>query len=90
MWFPYSNRALDTPQRQALARLRARLETVAEVMQTKGDSECRNGIASVHGAPDEFCDFEKLRPARESIADCGESMGAGGMLLEGCVSRYSS
>lgn len=89
MWFPYSRRALDTPQRQAQARLRARLEPVAEVMQTKGDSECRNGMASVHGAPDEFCDFEKLRPVREAIADCGESMGAGGMLLEGCVSRYS-
>lgn len=89
MWFPYSNRPLEPEQRMRQAELRARMEPLAEVMQTKGDSECRNGIASVAGAPDEFCDFEKLRPARETIEDCGESMGEGGMLLSGCVSRYS-
>jgi hypothetical protein len=89
MWFPYSSRPLEAQLRVDQARLRSRLEPVAEIMQTKGDSECRNGIASVFGAPDEFCDFEKLRPAGESIDDCGESMGEGGMLLSGCVSRYS-
>lgn len=89
MWFPYSNRPLSQQQRIDTATLQARLEPVAEIMQTKGDSECRNGIASVAGAPDEFCDFEKLRPAGAAIDDCGEAMGEGGMLLSGCVSRYS-
>ncbi len=89
MWFPYSARALPTERREAQAALRARLEPVAEIFQTKGDSECRNGIPSVLGGPDEYCNFEKLRPASERIEDCGDSQGSGGMLLEGCVSRYS-
>jgi len=36
------------------AQRRRRLEPLLEVMQHKGDSECRGG------APDEFCSFEKL------------------------------
>ncbi|MBT4519477.1 MAG: DUF3604 domain-containing protein, partial [Halieaceae bacterium] len=89
MWFPIS--AADKPlaEQQRLARLRERLEPLVEIMQVKGDSECRNGIASVLGRPDEFCNFEKLRPASEVIADCGETVGRGGMMLSGCVSRYS-
>jgi hypothetical protein len=89
MWYPYSNRGLPLQQQRRLAALRARLEPLAEVMQVKGDSECRNGIASVLGAADEFCNFEKLRPASEEIPDCGEDFGSGGMMLKGCVSRYS-
>lgn len=89
MWFPYSNRNLSPQDRIEQASLRARLEPLVEIMQTKGDSECRNGIPSVLGAPDEFCDFEKLRPASEPIEDCGESVGSGGMMLRGCASRYS-
>ena len=89
MWFPYSNRDLPLQEQQKLAALRARLEPLAEVLQVKGDSECRNGIDSVIGAPDEFCNFEKLRPASESIPDCGEDFSSGGMMLKGCVSRYS-
>ena len=46
----------------ALARRRARLEPVIEIMQHKGDSECRNGLSRVLGDPDELCDFEKLFP----------------------------
>lgn len=42
------------------ARLRIRLERLFEVMQHKGDSECRNGISSVLGGADELCDFEKF------------------------------
>lgn len=89
MWYPYSNRDIPLQEQQQLASLRARLEPLAEIMQVKGDSECRNGIASVMGAADEFCDFEKLRPASAQIPDCGEDTGSGGMLLKGCVSRYS-
>lgn len=89
MWFPYTNRDMPLQEQQQLAALRARLEPLVEIMQVKGDSECRNGIASVMGAADEFCDFEKLRPASESIPDCDETFGSGGMMLKGCVSRYS-
>jgi Protein of unknown function (DUF3604) len=89
MWFPYSNRAISPQLQLQQAALRARLEPLAEVMQVKGESECRNGIASVLGATDELCDFEKLRPPSEVIADCGEEIGGGGMMLKGCVSRYS-
>jgi Protein of unknown function (DUF3604) len=89
MWFPYSNRDIPLAQQQEEAALRARLEPVAEVMQVKGDSECRNGIGSVLGGADEFCDFEKLRPASEAIPDCGEEFSSGGMMLKGCASRYS-
>ncbi len=89
MWYPYSNRDLDADTRQRQATLRRELEPLAEIMQTKGDSECRNGIASVLGAADEFCDFEKLRAAGEQIEDCGEALGSGGMMLTGCTSRYN-
>ncbi len=89
MWFPYSNRDISPQLQQEQAALRARMEPLAEVMQVKGDSECRNGIASVLGATDEFCDFEKLRPVSEIITDCEEEFGSGGMMLKGCVSRYS-
>ncbi|MCX2974551.1 DUF3604 domain-containing protein [Halieaceae bacterium IMCC8485] len=89
MWYPYSNRDLPTKTRVEHAQLRARLEPLAEILQTKGDSECRNGIASVMGAADEFCDFEKLRSPAESIEDCDETIGSGGMMLRGCTSRYN-
>lgn len=89
MWYPYSNRDLDQNSRIEQAQLRAELEPLAEIMQTKGDSECRNRITSVLGAPDEFCNFEKLRAATEVIEDCDETVGSGGMMLTGCTSRYN-
>lgn len=42
------------------AKLRARIERVAEVMQHKGDSECRTEMAGVLGRADELCAFEKF------------------------------
>jgi len=89
MWYPYSNRDLAPQTRRDQAQLRAELEPLAEIMQTKGDSECRNGIGSVLGPTDEFCDFEKLRAASEQVTDCDESFGSGGMMLTGCTSRYN-
>ncbi|MEH6586634.1 MAG: DUF3604 domain-containing protein [Halioglobus sp.] len=90
MWYPYSNREeLDLQTQIAQAHLRAELEPLAEILQTKGDSECRNGIASVFGPADEFCDFEKLRSPTEPMEDCGEKFGSGGMMLRGCTSRYN-
>ena len=90
MWFPYSLREqLDDKQRREIARLRQQMEPLAEIMQVKGDSECRNGLGSVYGGADEFCDFEKLRPPAVSVQDCGNNVGSGNMLLSGCLSRFS-
>jgi hypothetical protein len=89
MFHPYSNLDLPRAEQRRRAVLRSALEPLAEIMQVKGDSECRNGITSVYGAPDEFCDFEKLRSPGEDIEDCGETQGSGGMNLKGCISRYS-
>lgn len=41
------------------AALRAEMEPVLEIIQTKQESECRNGFVNYPGAADEFCAFEK-------------------------------
>ncbi len=70
---------------RAQAEARAAIEPLVEVYQHKGDSECSNGLAGAFGAPDELCDFEKLRtPPFET---CGDEPGAGGVANGGCVSR---
>ena len=75
----------ESPEAQAeIARLRSSMEPLVEVMQMKGDSECRNGLSKVLGA-DEFCDFEKMRPP--DTEDCGDGTGRGALGGEGCVSR---
>ena len=52
---------LSGPEAQAeRAGLRAAIEPVVEVMQHKGDSECRGGLSSILGGEDEFCEFEKF------------------------------
>ena len=50
----------STAAKAARASQRIRLEPIVEVMQHKGDSECRNGLAGVLGGTDELCDFEKF------------------------------
>ena len=42
------------------AALRQSIEPLVEIMQHKGDSECRNGLQGVLGAVDELCGFEKF------------------------------
>ena len=69
------------------ARLRAGVETLVEIMQHKGESECRNGLWGVAGGSDELCDFEQLRPP--GVEDCREGTGKGGMGDQGCESRHS-
>lgn len=64
---------------------RARFEPLVELFQHKGDSECENGLSGVLGAPDELCDFEKLRV--QPFDDCGDGVGSNGMVGGGCVSR---
>jgi Protein of unknown function (DUF3604) len=67
------------------AALRADLERLVEVYQHKGDSECRNGLSGIVGAPDEQCAFEKI--SRDGAADCGDGTGSGGAAGVGCISR---
>ena len=76
-------------QQRRAARLRAEMEPLVEMMQVKGDSECRNGLAGVGGPPDELCDFEKMRSigARAEPPDCLGEVGSRSLLGEGCVDR---
>jgi hypothetical protein len=68
-----------------LAALRARMEPVVEVMQIKGESECRSGMWKVMGA-DEDCDFEKYRALHE-VEDCEDGKSWGALGGKGCRSR---
>ena len=43
------------------ARARLAHEPVIEIFQHKGNSECINGLATIHGEPDELCDIEAVR-----------------------------
>ena len=58
------------------------------MMQIKGESECRNGMYGVVGAPDELCGFEKIRDlGLQEFEDCGEGSGSGAQRAQGCMSR---
>ncbi|MCE2391367.1 MAG: DUF3604 domain-containing protein, partial [Proteobacteria bacterium] len=80
------------PAEQARAALlRQRMEPLAEIMQIKGDSECRDGMWGVVGR-DEFCGFEKfdlnvLKPGSPPPPDCRDGIGSGALAGEGCLSR---
>lgn len=80
----YRDRPLAAQQEAAA--LRAGIEPIAEMMQVKGESECRNGLWGVAGEPDELCDFEKIRRATNPEA-CEGEIGAGALTGRGCVSR---
>ena len=49
-----------TAEQRARAEQRMRFERIVEMMQHKGDSECRPTIPGVQGAADELCGFEKF------------------------------
>jgi hypothetical protein len=55
----YAGASSETAQAER-AKLRMKMEPVIEIMQHKGDSECRNGLTGVLGGEDELCDFEKF------------------------------
>ena len=84
-----SNGQLFTPDYEGradeaeVARLRARMEPLAEIFQHKGDSECRAGFDGIE--TEAACGFEKLRPPDDTV--CGDTTGSGGMRLWGCVHR---
>ncbi len=77
----------DAPlaEQAAIAKERARMEPLVEIMQIKGDSECRDGLSGVVSAPDEFCAFEEFRPS--ITEDCGDERGGGALAGQGCISR---
>jgi Protein of unknown function (DUF3604) len=84
--FPLSDPSDPIEERRARARLAAEMEPLVEMMQIKGESECRNGLWGVTGAPDEFCDLEKWVPL-ENQKDCEGDTGIGKSMGLGCVSR---
>ncbi len=80
------------------ARLRMRVEPVVEIMQHKGDSECRKDLTNVLGTIDELCDFEKFedfafdrQPGPGDVRACSEGRLADAMphLGPDCVSPLS-
>jgi hypothetical protein len=76
--------ASDPAAQAEVARLRARLEPVVEMFQTKGQSECRNGMWKVLGATDELCNFEQYRdwdPSLEKLPWLWQIMGRVGSWL---------
>ncbi|MCE2392225.1 MAG: DUF3604 domain-containing protein, partial [Proteobacteria bacterium] len=79
--------SLPLERQVELARLRARLEPLVEIMQTKGDSECRNDMWKVLGGRDEQCDFEKIRALAPAPEDCRDGVSYGGLVRQGCLSR---
>jgi hypothetical protein len=80
----YPEGASEDEQRK-LAALRARMEPVVEMMQIKGESECRSGMWKVLGA-DEDCDFEKFRDLQD-VEDCKDGKSWGALGGKGCRSR---
>jgi len=70
---------------RAQAALRGAMEPLMEVFQHKGDSECRDGLAGLLGAPDEQCGFEKHD--RDGPQDCSmTTTHVGGVANTGCYS----
>ena len=79
---------LPEEEQRREAALRARLEPIVEMMQIKGESECRNGMYQVVGEPDELCNFEKVRDlGGQEFEDCEEGAGRGAQASRGCSSR---
>lgn len=80
----YRDRPLAAQQNAA--KLRAGLEPIAEMMQIKGESECKNGLWGIAGEPDELCGFEKIRTYSRP-EDCEGQTGRGALRDDGCISR---
>jgi hypothetical protein len=81
-------RDLPLEEQQREARHRVQMEPIIEVMQIKGESECRNGMYGVVGGPDELCGFEKGRDMGGiEYEDCEEGTGSGAQAARGCISR---
>lgn len=84
--FPLGDPNTPLAERRERAQLSAQMEPLVEMMQIKGESECRNGLWGVSGAPDEFCDLEKWVPLNDQ-KDCEDGYGWGKSVSRGCVAR---
>lgn len=86
MFYPrYADESLEEQRR--IAALRARMEPVVEMMQVKGESECKSGLWNVFGE-DELCDFEKMFGVDDAVLqDCQDGYGSGATAGFGCQSR---
>lgn len=82
----------------ARAQLRSKIEPIIEIMQHKGDSECRNGVSGVLGGVDELCNFEKFEnlaftaiTGQPNVDDCYDGPLADYVPHKGpnCLSRNS-
>lgn len=71
-------------EQQQIAMLRVRLEPLSEIYQQKGWMECRNGFSGIEYDP--LCDCEKVQ--EKDAPTCDGIPGEGGMMYDGCVSRY--
>jgi hypothetical protein len=80
-------RGLPLEEQREQAKLRAGLEPLVEMVQNKGESECRNNFSGVVGGPDELCNFEKTRDMAADLEDCGDGTGKGAQAGRGCTSR---
>lgn len=82
---PWRDEPLEEQRR--LAELRLRYEPIVEMMQVKGESECKSGLWQIFGE-DELCDFEKIRglDARRP-EDCKDDYSRGAIFGRGCESR---
>ena len=83
LYHPYDAIA-DPEAAREQAELRLEMEPMAEVMQHKGDMECKNGFEDIPDDP--LCGFEQFRG--DDFPDCGEGTGMGGANGLGCVSKY--
>jgi len=84
--FQVDYRDLPEAEQRERLKLRAELEPLVEIMQIKGDSECRNGLLNVVGS-DELCNFERYRAPGIEWEDCGEGGGTGALGGQGCISH---
>jgi hypothetical protein len=85
--FQISWRGEPLGEQRRQASRRARFEPIVEMMQVKGESECKNGLFDVVGE-DELCSFEKVRGVDvERFSDCEEGIGTGALAGKGCQSR---
>jgi hypothetical protein len=86
MFLPEYPGATTLADQASQAALRQTLEPLMEITQTKGDSECTNGLTTYPAAADELCNYEKtyLPP----LTDCGlTGTGSGAFLGGGCTSE---
>jgi len=68
--------AASEEEQRVRASLRVRVEPLVEIMQHKGDSECRPGIEGVLGDADELCAFEKFENMAFDTTTGGSDPGA--------------